>query len=451
MYGTAVETLGDDFMDEKIFMAYAKFEARLKEVERARAIYKFALARMPRSKSQNLFKAFSTFEKQFGDKDGIQDVILAKRRKHYEELLLHTPQDYNAWLDLARLEEEAGSNAERIQDVYERAIAHMPPAQEKRTWRRYIYIWLFYSVWAEQSQDIQRTREIYQACIRLIPHRKFTFSKVWLAFAHFEIRQGQLTAARKLLGQSIGMCPKDKLFKGYIELEMKLFEFTRCRALYMKYLEFNPSNCQTWIKFAELETALGDLERARAIFELAVDEPQLDMPELLWKAYIDFEEGESEYDRTRKLYERLLKKTDHVKVWISWAQFELGVPDNEDAATAEDQDEDRPISQVAKARARAVFDRAHKVFKEKELKEDRVALLNAWLSFETAQGSKEDLDKIEKQMPRKVKKRRKLDDDSFEEYVDYVFPADDESAAKLAKFMANAQKWKQAQAAQQEE
>ena len=54
-------------------------------------------------------------------------------------------------------------------------------------------------------------------------------------------------------------------------------------------------------------------------------------------------------------------------------------------------------------------------------------------------------------MPRKVKKRRKLDDDSFEEYVDYVFPADDESAAKLAKFMANAQKWKQAQATTQEE
>jgi crooked neck len=49
-------------------------------------------------------------------------------------------------------------------------------------------------------------------------------------------------------------------------------------------------------------------------------------------------------------------------------------------------------------------------------------------------------------MPRKVKKRRKLDDDSFEEYVDYVFPADDESAAKLSKLLANAQKWKMAQA-----
>ena len=63
-------------------------------------------------------------------------------------------------------------------------------------------------------------------------------------------------------------------------------------------------------------------------------------------------------------------------------------------------------------------------------------------SFETIHGSPTDIENIDKQMPRKVKKRRKLDDDSFEEYVDYVFPADDASAANLAKFMANAYKWK---------
>lgn len=46
-------------------------------------------------------------------------------------------------------------------------------------------------------------------------------------------------------------------------------------------------------------------------------------------------------------------------------------------------------------------------------------------------------------MPRRVKKRRKLDDDSFEEYMDYVFPADDDSAAKMSKLLQMAHKWKQ--------
>lgn len=31
-----------------------------------------------------------------------------------------------------------------------------------------------------------------------------------------------LQGARKLLGRAIGQCPKNKLFKGYIELEMQV-------------------------------------------------------------------------------------------------------------------------------------------------------------------------------------------------------------------------------------
>lgn len=38
------------------------------------------------------------------------------------------------------------------------------------------------------------------------------------------------------------------------------------------------------------------------------------MPEIIWKAFIDFEIEQQEYDRARKLYGRLLKKTQHVKV-----------------------------------------------------------------------------------------------------------------------------------------
>lgn len=59
---------------------------------------------------------------------------------------------------------------------------------------------------------------------------------------------------------------------------------------------------------------LGDVDRARAIYELAVNQPRLDMPELLWKAYIDFEVGLSETEKARELYERLLERTLHVKV-----------------------------------------------------------------------------------------------------------------------------------------
>ncbi|KAI1268807.1 cell cycle control protein [Xylariaceae sp. FL1019] len=441
VFGAAVEALGDEFVDERLFIAYARYEAKLKEYERARAIFKYALDRLPRSKSMGLHKSYTTFEKQYGDKDGVEDVILSKRRRLYEDQIKENPKNYDIWFDYARLEETSG-DLDRVRDVYERAVAQIPPTQEKRHWRRYIYLWIFYALWEEMdAKDMDRARQIYKLCLDLIPHKKFTFAKVWLMKAQFEIRQGELTAARKSLGQAVGMCPKDKLFKGYVELELKLFEFVRCRTLYEKHIEWNSSNCQTWIKFAELERGLDDLDRARAIFELAISQPMLDMPELLWKAYIDFEEEEGEYDRTRDLYERLLEKTDHVKVWISYAHFEINIPEDEEEA--EEEAEEKPVSEEAKARARKVFERAHKSMKERELKEERVSLLNAWLSFERTHGSEEDVDKVQKQMPRKTKRRRRLEDDTFEEYVDYIFPADDEQTQNISQMLAMASAWKQ--------
>ena len=40
---------------------------------------------------------------------------------------------------------------------------------------------------------------LFRACLELIPHKHFTFSKIWLLYAYFEIRQKNLTAARKRL------------------------------------------------------------------------------------------------------------------------------------------------------------------------------------------------------------------------------------------------------------
>ena len=40
--------------------------------------------------------------------------------------------------------------------------------------------------------------------------------------AHLEVRAKDVAAARKVFGRGIGVAPKEKLFKGYIELELQL-------------------------------------------------------------------------------------------------------------------------------------------------------------------------------------------------------------------------------------
>ncbi|KAJ3211599.1 Crooked neck-like protein 1 [Dinochytrium kinnereticum] len=436
IYEKCIETLGDEFVDQNVYISFAKFETRLKEIERARAIYKYAVEKLPKAQAENLHNVYSQFEKQFGGQDLIEDVIVQKRRIKYEEEISSNPKDYDTWFDYTRLEEAAG-DFDRVRDVYERAIAQMPPIPEKRFWRRYIYLWLFYAVWEERvAKEVERARAIYKKCLEIIPHKTFTFAKVWLNYAKFQIRRFELDPTRKTLGMAIGLCPKERLFKGYIDIEIQLREFDRVRKLYEKYLEWNPANCPAWIRFAELERSLGDVDRARAIFEIAVGQPLLDMPEVLWKGYIDFETSEMEWDKARDLYERLLERTEHVKVWVAYANFELVATDNGDTTS----------SRLPKTRA--VYQRAYDALRRKQAKEERVVLLESWNELEKSFGDAESQKKVQALLPKVVKKRRRIEDTEdgaaggWEEYFDYIFQ-DDEGGKPNLKLLQLAHAWKE--------
>lgn len=90
----------------------------------------------------------------------------------------------------------------------------------KRSRQRYFEAYYPGDPHTELLQDYERARQIYQTAIKLVPHKIFTFAKLWLLFAKFEVRRLDLPAARKILGAGIGMCPKEALFKGYIQLEL---------------------------------------------------------------------------------------------------------------------------------------------------------------------------------------------------------------------------------------
>jgi hypothetical protein len=74
------------------------------------------------------------FEKMHGNREGIEDVVVGQRRFKYEEEVSKNPLNYDTWFDYIRLEENAGDMA-KTREVYERAIANVPPANEKRFWR----------------------------------------------------------------------------------------------------------------------------------------------------------------------------------------------------------------------------------------------------------------------------------------------------------------------------
>ena len=297
-----------------------------------------------------------------------------------------------------------------------------------------------------------------------------------------------LPAARKILGAGIGMCPKEGLFKGYIQLELdvrmdcapsafislttfleQLREFDRVRQIYQKYIEWDPTNSASWIKYAELESQLEDFSRTRGIFELGISQPSLSMPELLWKAYIDFETEEGERGKARNLYERLIKLSGHVKVWISYALFEgeaIPVPRSErEEEDDEEEDEEKEVKMVDGdlELARQVFKRGYEDLRSKDLKSEvltptcpftfmlrltltpqRVAILEVWKSFEERRGTPADVAKVQEMFPI-ISLKRVYDPETDTHVEDWVMVFKDderESNPTSFKFLQMAHAWK---------
>ena len=103
---------------------------------------------------------------------------------------------------------------------------------------------------------------------------------------------------------------------------------------------------------------------------MGVSQPQLAMPEILWKAYIDFEVAEGERVRARELYERLIQLSGHVKVWIAFALFEgEATPVPRDEREDEDEDEEGEVKTTPgdSIKARGIFQRAYNDLKGKKL------------------------------------------------------------------------------------
>jgi len=258
----------------------------------------------------------------------------AKGTSEYEDLRLQVLAKQNPTLH------------NRVREVYERAIAQVPAPSnpqkgyvptDKRNWRRYIYLWVNYAVYEELvAGDMDRARQVMKTCLDLIPHKIFTFSHVWLHAAHLEIRAKNLPGARKLLGYSMGICPREKVIKGYLDFELQLGNMDRCREISTKYVELFPAVSESWIRFAQMETSLRELERARAIYELALDQGRETMTEdsleEVWKAYINFERSEANPEKVRALYQRRLQIQDlgiakRCSYWCEWATWEAQGPD----------------------------------------------------------------------------------------------------------------------------
>ncbi len=82
-----------------------------------------------------------------------------------------------------------------------------------------------------EAEDAGKCREVYKQCLRVVPHAKFSFSKIWVMFANFEVRQQNLDAARAVFGNAMRRSPNPSIFGAYIYMDQLPGNMDRCRAI----------------------------------------------------------------------------------------------------------------------------------------------------------------------------------------------------------------------------
>ena len=141
-------------------------------------------------------------------------------------------------------------------------------------------------------------------------------------------------------------------YEWYATLELQLGNVERVRQIYEKFIEKHPDEPQSWKLYIDLEVTLGEVDRARELCEMWLNIPEMQAPEILWKRYIQLEIDLENFDGWRAIYERLLEKTEHIRVYRTYWEFEI----------SEWKDWQKWIS---------IYDRGIQLFKDQQMSERR--------------------------------------------------------------------------------
>ncbi|CCE62246.1 hypothetical protein TPHA_0C00900 [Tetrapisispora phaffii CBS 4417] len=448
-----------------IVIHFSSWEASQAEYERSRALIRFALEQWPEQKVLRDYQV--DFEKSFGkDFENIESNIIRKRKQSYEHYLINNPRDYDTWWIYLDLIEKYF--VVELLDIYNQCVINSKPETMKKTieFERYICIWIRYLIFVEKTgNDTELCRTLYNDLIsNIIPHKEFTYPLIWIMYANFEIRQDNISNARKIMGRAIGICPSDELFRSYISIEIKLKEFDRVRKLYEKYIEFKPNSEELWIQYAELESNLGDEVRARGILESALNSSMncfnKDSKNKLFKSLIEIETESGNYDKVRVAYQKYLRNSDFDKsIWIEYATFVLSTPTedqlklltNNSSNADSDEELEFSITEENINNARKIFEQGLMHTKLHNKESDRVFLFNAYEQFEETYGDSLSKQALSSRLP--VKSKIKFYENGIEkETFQYLFPDDNDTLEKeeekkpdISKMFKLAKEWESSQ------
>jgi len=190
-------------------------------------------------------------------------------------------------LNFAAFCEEKGYFEEGFR-AFERGVALFQWPQVKELWLQYL------TKFVERygGSKLERARDLFEQAVTGIPPTEA--SSIYLAYAHMEERYGLARHVMAVYDRAVSACDDNSrysLFLAYISKAEESFGAPRTREIYARAIEVLPEKQvpDMCMRFADLETKLGELERARAIFAHAANFCDPKKHVLFWQKWQEWE------------------------------------------------------------------------------------------------------------------------------------------------------------------
>lgn len=242
-------------------------------------------------KSLKLWSLYLDMEESFGT---VKSTMACYDR--VIDLRIATPQtiiNYGLFL-------EESNYFEEMFKAYEKGVALFKWPNVFDIWNTYLTKFLD----RYGGTKLERARDLFEECLEGCPPQ---FAKcIYLLYAKLEEKHGLGRRAMAVYERATeAVLPEEKfeMFNIYIKKAAEISGIPKTREIYMKALEvLTNNNARTmYLRFAELETKLGEIDRARAIYSHCSQICDPRVTEEFWQTWTSFEVAHGNEDTLREM------------------------------------------------------------------------------------------------------------------------------------------------------
>ena len=276
-----------------VWLYYAEMEIRHKNYDRAREILKKAtevpirqLHHYKKVSCQNLIHKSlplwllkADLEESFGSYDSTCEVY-----EGMMDLKIITPE---VLLNFANYCEENDRYEESFR-AFERGVNLFQFPYSQQLWEQYLKKFID----RYEAENIERTRDLFE---QVLEHAPSDCSHIfYLMYAHFEEKHGLARRAMYVYERATKNVSNESrklIFTIYIARARELFGVTKTREIYEKAIDMlEPKHIpEMCLKYGNLETIVGEVDRARSIYTHGSQYCDPRAQRLYWKKWHDFE------------------------------------------------------------------------------------------------------------------------------------------------------------------